>query len=184
MKITTTFAEWLAVANCSGFQMREFERPAFVANVRTMENLDNITFGQLIQLSELDGSDEAFFIICEVLLNLTREQTRKARAIDVVRFVGWVTKEIKKIGALFERVNIKPTKQEIMAGIDRLQFGLFGVIDWYAQRQGIQNHNDVLQVNWLQVWKCMDMDAQKILYNRRYNQVIENEQRRNSKAHH
>ena len=184
MKIETTFAEWLAIANCSGFQMQEFTRPAFVANVRTMENLDNITFGQLIQLSELQDSDDAFFIICEVLLGLTRAQTRKARAIDVVRFVGWVTTEMKKIVKLFEKVNIKPTRLETLAGIDTLQFGLFGVIDWYAQRQGIQNHDDVLQVNWMQVWKCMDMDAKKIWYNRRYNKVLENEQRRNSKTHH
>ena len=81
--------------------------------------------------------------------------------------VGWTFGEVEKINNIFEKLHTEPTHREKQAGVERLQFGLFGMLDWYAQRMKIQNHDDVLQVPWARIYKCMDMDAKKAQYERR-----------------
>ena len=104
-----------------------------------------------------------------------------ARAVDVVRFVGWVTGEVGKINRLFESTSVKPTELERRAGIEKLQFGLFGMLDYYALRMGFQDHDDVLKVKWLRIYKCIDIDNQKNQYQRRLQEVMTNDYRRKSR---
>jgi len=43
---------------------------------------------------------------------------------------------------------------------------------------GITNHDDVLTVPWLRIYKCMEMDNKVEQYQRRYNEISIQEARR------
>lgn len=177
-RLNMTFGYWLTIAKYSGFQLEAFSRPAVVGGVFTPETLNDITIGQLIQLSELSDDNESAYDICNILLGLKREKVSKARAVDVVRFCGWVMTEAERINKLFKATHIEPTAEERQAGVDKLQFGLFGMIDSYARRMGIQNHDDVMNVSWIKIYKCIDMDNKITQYQRRLNKVYERKMQR------
>lgn len=160
-----------------------YTRPNFVGATETPENLDSLTFGQLIKLSRLGGSNSVFYDICSIVLEMDRETVDDARAVDVVSFVGWITTEVNKINRLFGKLSVKPTDTEKKAGIDKLNFGLFGIMDRYARRMHIQNHDDVLAVPWVRVYRCLEMDNEEMQFQKRYMEVSENEYRRKNQNH-
>ena len=51
--------------------------------------------------------------------------------------------------------------------MEKLDFGSFGVLDWYARRMGITNQNEVREVAWVRIFQCMKNDAIKNEYERR-----------------
>ena len=60
-----------------------------------------------------------------------------------------------------------------------MRFGLFGMLDWYAVRMGISDHDQVLKVPWLRIYKCMDMDNKRRAYEKRLQKVQADEMKRN-----
>ncbi len=44
--------------------------------------------------------------------------------------------EVERITKLFETTSVVPTPEERRAGVDKLSFGLFGLVDYYATRMG------------------------------------------------
>ena len=173
MDRNTKFGYWIRVAPLTGFKIGKFTRPSFVGDVQTPENLNGLTIGQLIDLSELGDNNESLYKIIETVLGMSRDSIDNARAVDVVRFVGWVSSEVEKINRIFGGVDkgIKPTQQEKQAGIDTLKFGLFGMLDWYAVRMGIDDQDKVLDVPWMRIYKCMDMDNKRRAYEIRLNKI-------------
>ena len=178
MDKNTTFGYWLTIAQAARYEMKKHTRPMFVADRKTPETLNEITIGQLIELSEIGDTDESFYKITSIILGMTKEETNKARAVEVVRFVGWVVSEVERINKLFDKIQAKPTAKEQRAGVERLNFGLFGMIDWYARRMGIQNHDEVFNVPWARIYKCMDMDAKTRDYERRLQEIATKEIKR------
>lgn len=175
----TKFGEWLVIATFAGYKLEKFDtRPASVGGVATPENLDELTIGQLMELGTLDGGNKSLYEICKIVLGLPYSKTKKARAIDVVHFCGWVWYMVERINKLFESTDVKPTQKEIQAGIDNLKFGLFGMLDWYALRMGIQDHDNVLSTPWMRIYKCLEMDSKKQQYQKRLSEVMSNEYRR------
>jgi len=179
MEINTNFGHWVRVAPYTGFRLQKFSRPMFVAGEETPGSLDELTIGQIIELSTIGDSNESFFVVCRIVLpQLSRVQVEGARAVDVVRFVGWVAGEIERINRLFKSSEAKPSQEEEMAGIKTLKFGLFGMLDWYAQRMQISDHDEVLSVPWMRIWKCLDMDNKRNIFNKRLQEVYNDEYRR------
>lgn len=179
MEITTKFKDWLVIAQHSNFKMEKFTRPSYVAGVVTPANLYGLTLRQLISLSEIGDTDESFYSICESVLGLNHDDVDEARAVDVVRFVGWVSGELEKVNKMFEKVECgKPTDIEKRAGVETLRFGLFGMLDWFAQRMGIEDHDKVLSYPWLRIYKCMDIDNKTNLYKVRLQKLQAEEMRR------
>lgn len=176
MDKNTKFGYWVKVAPIAGFRLEgKFTRPEFVGKVETPKNLDNLSIGQLIDLSSLSDTNESLYVVVQTILGLKRKEIDKARAFDVVRFVGWVSGEVERINKIFESTNTKPTAREKKAGIEQLNFGLFGMIDWYAKRMGIQDHDQVLSTPWLRIYKCIDMDNKRNQYERRYQEIMNDE---------
>ena len=62
-----------------------------------------------------------FYTVCRVLLKMKQKQVDNARAVDVVRFCGWVAGQVQKINKLFDSVKSKPTKEEERAGIENFK---------------------------------------------------------------
>lgn len=177
----TTFDYWLTVATLSKFKIGRYSCPRFVGKKETSESLNSLTIGQIIELSELSDSNESLYKVCEIVLGMQHNDVAKARAVDVVRFIGWVFGEIERINKIFDSVNkkIQPTAKEKQAGIERLQFGLFGMLDWYAVRMGITDHDTVLAVPWMRIYKCMQMDNEKRAYETRLNKIAAEEIKHN-----
>ena len=158
----------------------EAPKPSQIARKRPPSSLNDLTMGELLQLQAMNDGIDVFIVPCKVLLGLKESEVMKADASEVLGLARWVAKEIERINKLFEAVTVKPTPQEERAGINNLNLGVFGMIDWYAQRMGITNHEEVESVPWVRVYKCMEIDAKKTIYQRRLQQVY-NEERRNRK---
>lgn len=183
MDINTKFGYWVRVAPFTGYKVERYTRPNFVGKRAVPRDLNELTIGQLIELSNLADTNDSLYSICNIILGMSVKEVDNARAVDVVRFVGWVLAEVEKINKLFESTNTKPTEQERKAGIEQLKFGLFGMLDWYAQRMRITDHEKVAkETPWLRIYKCLDMDAKKLLFNRKLQEVQADEYRRKIKG--
>ena len=181
MDNNTTYGYWRVIARHCNYTIEEgFERPAYIGEVKCPEDLSALTIGQLIEIGEASGADTDYRII-GIVLGMDKEQADKCRATDVVAFLSWIGRQVKRINKLFESIQTRPTAKEKQAGVDNLQFGLFGILDWYAKRMGITNHDEVLTVPWLRIYKCMEMDNKVEQYQRRYNEISMQEARRKKK---
>lgn len=182
MDTSTKFKEWIVRAEFSRdaeyLELEKLTRPLIVGRVRTPESLEDMTIGQMVQLADCKGSRDMFYTACRVLLGMNKEQVDECWAVDVVRFCGWAAGRLERINALFDSVKNKPTKQEEKAGIDNLKFGVFGLIDWYALRMGITDHEEVTKITWGRVYKCLEMDMKKHEFDKRLAKVYEDEHRR------
>ena len=179
MDINTNFKTWLILANhaanLDGLKLETMTRPLKVGKATTPENLNAMTLGQMIDLSELKTGSEMFYKVCEVLLDMKPKDVNKAPAVEVVRFVAWVAGSVKRINKLFDSVKNKPSKEELQAGINRLNYGIFGLIDWYAKRMGIADHDEVLGVHWGRVYQCLKMDNETAEFQKRLNKIYADE---------
>ena len=182
MDKSTRFREWIVLVEFSKdietLEIEKLTRPLKVGKVETPANLEEMTIGQMVQLSECKGWREMFYTTCAVLLGMSKKDVDKCWAVDVVRFCGWVAGRVHKINALFDSVKSKPTVEEEKAGVDKLQFGVFGLIDWYALRMGITDHEEVVGVTWVRVYKCLEMDNKRREFEKRLSKVYEDEHRR------
>ena len=109
---------------------------------------------------------------CTVLMGLSKRYISQLPASDVLGFVQWVAKEVERINKLFASTNVPPTPEEKQAGSELLNFGPFGMIDYYAQRMGITDHAEVDSVPWVRVYKCLDMDAKRVRFERRLRNIL------------
>lgn len=182
MKKDITFKRWILRAEFSkdteSLQFEKMTNPLYVGKVKTPENLDDMTIGQMVQLGDCKGGREMFYTVCRVLLGMDKAHVDRCSAVEVVRFCGWVGGAVQRINALFDSVKTKPTAEEERAGISKLQFGVFGLIDWYAQRMGITDHEEVTTVTWGRVFQCLKMDNETKNFEKRLMKVYEDERRR------
>lgn len=182
MKENTTFKTWLIVTkfahNTKGLQLEKLTRPDRIGKKITPLTLNNMTMGQMVQLSNCKDGAESFYKTCEVLMGMTQKQVDESKATEVVRFVGWVVASIKRINNLFDKIKIKPENEEIRAGITTINFGIFGMIDWYALRMGITDHEEVMNVPWGRIYKCMEIDNKTMEFRKKLNKIYIDDNRR------
>ena len=171
MKATTTFRDWLILAEAAGFKLEgTAQRPTYIGKKKTPESLQDMTFGQIVELTK--RGDDMAKVVC-VTMGMEREEVMRARATEVVRYVVWVTAQLERINKMFETLKSAPTAEELRAGVDALAFGIFGMIDTYARRMGITNHDEVLATPWMVVFKCLQMDKKIQDYEKRYNKIMQ-----------
>lgn len=157
-------------------QIGKLPKPDFVAGVRVPETLNDLTIGQLMELQSIRNGIDCIMVPCRVVLGLSIDKIEKCGVADILGFSTWVTREVERITKLFETTSVVPTPEERRAGVDKLSFGLFGLVDYYATRMGITDHEQVECVPWVRVYKCLDMDAEKIRYERRLREIYQNKQ--------
>lgn len=148
-------------------QIKNLPKPYSVGGVKTPDSLNDITIGELMELQSAQNEQDFVLKCCAILLSLDERNALKSQANAVIGFVMWVSKELERIGKLFDSTSIPPTPEEKQAGVESLKFGMFGVLDYYALRMGITDHEEVEKVKWIRVYKCLDMDAQKARYEKR-----------------
>ncbi len=153
--------------------LQTLPKPNKVCGVRTPLNLNDLTIGDLFSL-QADGVHALIERIASVILKVHPRRCYNERADKMLGFVFWVGRELERIAALFASTGNQPTPEEIKAGINDLDFGPFGIIDWYAHRQGYQDQNDAAKVAWVRVCECMRIDNERIAFERRLREIMAN----------
>lgn len=159
-------------------QLAHAEKPQFIAGKETPADLNTITYGMLDDLSRLTEKDDAGARICEILLGLTPAEVYTANVFDVFGFMHFVREELERINKLFASIKVTHTAEEIAAGVEEMNFGTFGVVDWYARRMGITNHDEVYDVAWIRIYTCMKNDNEKSEYEARLHKQYMNKNKR------
>lgn len=176
------FKEWRILVRHGSFtdefDMKSINRPKKVAKKVVPKDLNALTLGQLFQLQDIKDMDGLFYTPPLVLFGMERNEVDKADAVEIVKLAAFTAREVQRINKLFASCNKEPSIEEKRAGIDRLQFGHFGLIDWYAKRMGYLLHDDVLNVSWAEVFTCLQMDSEFAKFEKRLNRVYRDEQLR------
>ncbi len=176
MKLTT-YGEFLVLLPCClEEQQKELldtlshaEKPAFVCGKETPANLNTITYGQLDDLSRIANGKDPAAEVFKILMDIEPQQVYQMNVFDVFGFMNFVREEVTRINKLFVGISASHSSEEIAAGIEDLNFGTFGIIDWYARRMGITNQDEVYSVAWVRIYTCMKNDNEQSEYEKRLN---------------
>ena len=156
-------------------QMENLPRPVKVGDMPTPDTLNDLTFGQLIKLQSIATTMDVILSPCRELLGLVDEEVMICDAEQVLGFSMWTAKEVERINNLFASTSVSPTHEELRAGINLMQFGMFGLIDYFATRMGITNHEQVESIPWVRIYKCLDIDAKRYVFQRRLRKILSEE---------
>ena len=144
------------------------------------KDLQLVTFGMLTRLQRAPVDNDYLKTCCALVSTLTdvpADIVASRRAYDVIGIVNMVQNEMERIGKLFQSIKADLSADEISAGADRLEFGTFGLVDWYAKRMGITDHEEVFSTPWARVFQCMKIDFENNEFEKRYRKIIENKQK-------
>lgn len=153
-------------------RLKRFGRPNKVGQYTPPQDLYGLSFGDLIQAQEVAKANN-IKALCSLLLGMSEEECDKADAAEVMAFAYWASAQLETIGRLFSKISVKPTPEQVKAGVSQLQFGLFGTLDWYCLRMGITDHGEAERVPWIRLYKCMKMDNDRAEYEQRLRKVYE-----------
>ena len=141
------------------------------------DSLQMVTFGMLTQLQNAPKDNDYMRTCCALVSTLTGVDERivaSRRAYDVLGIVNMIQSEMERIGKLFQSLQTDHTSDEQAAGIDKLEFGTFGLVDWYAKRMGIVDHEEVFNTPWARIYQCMRIDHEQGEFEKRYRKILEN----------
>ena len=155
--------------------LKEIKCPAQIGGRNASQDLNDITLGQLIQLEAIAAEKGVFVAIAEVLLGKDAEWAMSAPALEMLGLRNMVVAEQDRIAALFSSLSREHTAAEVMAGIENLNFGMFGLADWYARRMGISDHDDAFNTPWIRVWQCRKNDIEESEYKERLQKIQYNQ---------
>lgn len=147
-------------------QCKEIEMPEKIGKIKVPQDLNEITYGQRIDLSEIDGNN---FIIhpLKVLCNVDERQLMRMNVCDVIRFSFMVVSELDRLNKRDEKyLKYDPEPEEIKAGAKKNDNGLFGIIDTIARRMNI-SHDDVLMLSQQKVFMMLKIDLDNYNYSKR-----------------
>ena len=145
------------------------------------KDLQLATFGMLTRLQTAPKDNDYLKTCCalvSVFTGMTPERVASRPAIDVLGIVNMLQREMERIGKLFQSLNADKTSEEVNAGIDKLNFGAFGIVDWYAKRMGIVDHEEVFATPWARIFQCMKIDFENNEFEKRYRKIVEQKYKR------
>lgn len=155
--------------------------PKTFGKVEIPTNLQMVTFGMLTRL-QTSAKDNDYLKTCcalvSVFTGMAPERVASRPAIEVLGIVNMLQREMERIGKLFQALNSDKSAEEVNAGIERLNFGAFGIVDWYAKRMGIVDHEEVFSIPWARIYQCMKIDHEQGEFEKRYRKIIEHRSKR------
>ena len=155
--------------------------PKVFCKVAVPDTLQLVTFGMLTQLQQAPKDNDYLKTCCALVSTLTGikpERVASRPAVEVLGIVNMIQGEMERIGKLFQSLNTEKSSEEVSAGIDRLNFGAFGIADWYAQRMNIIDHEEVFNTPWGRIYQCMKIDHEQGEFEKRYRKILENRSKR------
>lgn len=150
--------------------LQEAQRPDRLCGKPIPKDLNELTMGQLTDIMSLKKDDEIEAV--HIVTDIDTKLLDKEPALKVIGLVNFIQSELQRIADLFKQLKPNYTKEERQAGVEDLDFGIFGTIDWYAQRMGITDHDEVLKVPWLHIWQCSLIDKERHEYQQRYQENL------------
>jgi len=157
--------------NTQSVAMKNLPKPETCCGKAVPEDFNSITYGQLDDLHDVPKGIEAIVNCCKVILGATEEQVLEERADRILAFVAFCNNEVDRINKLFKAIRPDYAPEEKMAGIEKLRFGSFGVLDWYARRMGISDQNEVRGIPWIRIFQCMKNDNEQAKYEKRLREI-------------
>lgn len=154
-------------------------KPRSVCGKLLPDDLNGISIGELFALQDAVKSENTATIVSEcarVVLGIAPQKVLRSRADEVLGFMLWVLRELERIALLWKASTPPPSAEAIQAGVDMLDFGEFGTIDWFAQRMHIQDHDKVMDIPWVRIYKCLDIDNKRAQFQERYREIINKQQ--------
>lgn len=142
-------------------------RPSFLCGIEVPKNLNALSYGTLDDLRSATATEDPISECVRILLDISSVDLMNADVNDVFGFLSFVKEELERINKLFGDIKQTYSKEEEAAGVRDLDFGSFGVLDWYARRMGITNQNDVRDVAWVRIYQCMKNDNMQSEFERR-----------------
>ena len=145
------------------------------------KDLQLATFGMLTRLQTAPKDNDYLKTCCalvSVFTGMPSERVASRPAIEVLGIVNMLQREMERIGKLFQSLNSDKSAEEVNAGIERLNFGAFGIVDWYAKRMGIVDHEEVFAIPWARIYQCMKIDFEQGEFEKRYRKIIEHRSKR------
>lgn len=183
-----TFGEYAALFDCLSGEciaenntiLNNATKPDVVCNIEVPSDLKLITFGQYSDLCDVFSRKEQSFdvlhdVVSAIFPELTDTEINSIPVADVWGLCNWAATEIGNINKLFGEIKMDYTPQEKKAGIEQLQFGTFGILDWYAKRMGIHNQDEVNKEKWVRIYQCMKNDMEDAKFQRRLQKIYEQE---------
>jgi len=170
-----TYLEFLTLYPCcSASHKRELEdiarhalRTDFVGSAEVPKNFNAITYGDLDDLRSATASEDPIAESIKIILKLDMRSIYEANCMEVFGFSNFCREELSRINNLFATIKVNYSLEEVSAGVHDLDFGSFGVLDWYARRMGMTNQNDVRDVAWIRIYNCMKNDCAQNNFERR-----------------
>lgn len=159
--------------------LKKQPRPDTICGVDVPTNLNSLSYGQLDDLRNLKASsdEETIYALGRIIfgktLDFLNEDVNK-----VFGFVNFCTSELTRINDIFLSIQVNHTPEERQAGVETLNFGSFGVLDWYAKRMGITNQNDVRDVAWVRIFQCMKNDHLQSEFEKRLQDIYLNKSKK------
>ena len=167
-----------AITPESARRIVQAEPPKRVLGRKAPSTLDDISYADLVEYQNfgtLASSDYRRF--CELsaaqALGCSAGDLGYLPAMDVAGVAHMVATELARISDLFKSCEVKPTGQESRANPPVGDW--FSMVDWYAKRMGISDHNAAGAVKWQYFYRCAKIDAENNRYERRLMQVQQND---------
>lgn len=139
------------------------------------QDLQMVNFGMLVKLQQAPKDNDYLKTCCSlvsVLTGVPADIVASRRTYDVLGIVNMIQSEMARIGRLFKNLQGEKSNEELMAGVDRLDFGAFGLVDWYAKRMGIIDHEDVFNTPWARIYQCAKIDHENAEFDKRYRDIL------------
>ena len=152
-------------------RLRKQPCPKMLCGKRVPDTLNMLTYGELDDLQTAATTETPIEGTTKILLKVEPQALQDEDVNDVFGFANFVTSEIKRINKVFASIKTSYSQEERAAGVESLNFGAFGVLDWYAQRMHIANQNDVRDIAWVRIFQCMKNDNDKNEFQRRLYQI-------------
>lgn len=169
------YKDYLLLANCLDDEslnaLKSAKVPTFVGGCKVPQDLNALTLEELFSLQDCKTDYEIANTAARVVLGFDEEEILFCDVWEVCGFCNFVGAQLKKISELFAAIKVQPTSEEVQAGCRDLDFGAFGVVDWYALRMGITDHDEAAKTKWVVVYQCMKNDNAKAMYERRLRDV-------------
>ena len=70
MDINTKFGYWIKVAPFAGFKLEKYARPFNVGKHIVPDNLNELSIGQLLELSDLSDDNDCIYEVCRIVLDV------------------------------------------------------------------------------------------------------------------
>jgi hypothetical protein len=139
-------------------EISELPIPEKIRGYELTKTLDWITYGNRLDLSEINNDVEFLFKPLEIIAKMSKQEIQLVRFTEAVRFGQWVTSELKRFNTRDEKtLKYHFDEQEIKAGIKGINHGVFGLIDVIAKRMNI-THDEVLELSQLKVYMMLKID--------------------------